>query len=58
MTGWFEYAIFIGADTALTIIIKKLQCKYNTNALTVEIIVAVTRRASQAQMRKTNIPCN
>ncbi|MFM7985340.1 MAG: hypothetical protein ACKPKO_39105 [Candidatus Fonsibacter sp.] len=32
MTGWLEYAIFIGATTAVTIIVKKLKCKYNENA--------------------------
>ena len=52
MTGWLEYAIFIGATTAVTIIVKNLQCKYNENALTVEMIVEVTRRASQAHIRK------
>ena len=51
MTGWLEYAIFIGATTAVTIILKKLQCKYNENALTVEMIVEVTRRALQAHIR-------
>ena len=56
MTGWLEYAIFIGATTAVTIIVKKLQCKYNENALTVEMIVEVTRRASQAHIRKL-LPC-
>ena len=56
MTGWFEYAIFIGAATAITIIVKKLQCKYNENALAVEVIVEVTRRASQAHLRKF-VPC-
>ena len=50
MTGWLEYAIFIGATTAVTIIVKKLKCKYNENALTVEMIVEVTRRASQSNI--------
>ena len=57
MTGWLEYAIFIGATTAVTIIVKKLQCKYNENALTVEMIVEVTRRASQAHI-SIFLPCN
>ena len=52
MTGWFEYAIFIGATTAITIIVKKLHCKYNENALTVEMIVEVTRKASQTHIQK------
>ena len=56
MTGWFEYAIFIGATTAVTIIVKKLKCKYNENALTVEMIVEITRRASQSQIRRL-LPC-
>ena len=56
MTGWFEYAIYIGATTAVTIIVKKLKCKYNNNALTVEMIVEVTKRASQSQIRKL-LPC-
>ena len=56
MTGWLEYAIFIGATTAVTIIVKKLKCKYNENALTVEMIVEVTRRASQSQIRRL-LPC-
>ena len=56
MTGWFEYAISIGATAAITIIVKKQPCKYNENALTVEMIVEVTRRASQAHIRKL-LPC-
>ena len=52
MTGWLEYAIFIGATTAVTIIVKKLKCKYNENSLTVEMIVEVTRRASQSHIKK------
>ena len=56
MTGWLEYAIFIGATTAVTIIVKKLKCKYNENALTVEMIVEVTRRASQSHIRRL-LPC-
>ena len=43
MTGWFESAIFIGATTAVTIIVKELKCKYNESALTVEMIVEVAR---------------
>ena len=56
MTGWFEYAIFIGATAAVTIIVKKLKCKYNENALTVKMIVEITMRASQSQIRKS-LPC-
>ena len=52
MTGWFEYSIFLGASTVLTIILKKLKCKYYDNGITVEMIVAVTRRASQAHIRR------
>ena len=56
MTGWFEYAIFIGATAAVTIIVKKLKCKYNENALTVEMIADVARRASQSHIRRL-LPC-
>ncbi|MFM7987676.1 MAG: hypothetical protein ACKPKO_51020, partial [Candidatus Fonsibacter sp.] len=56
MTGWLEYAIFIGATTAVMIIVKKLHCKYNENAITVEMIVEVTRRASQAHTIRF-LPC-
>ena len=56
MTGWLEYAIFIGATTAVTIIVKKLKCKYNENALTVEMVVSVTTRASQSHIRRL-LPC-
>ena len=47
MTGWLEYAIFTGVTTAVTIIVKKLQCKYNENALTVEMIVEVAQRTGK-----------
>ncbi len=30
MTGWFDYAIFIGPTTAAPIIVKKLKCKWST----------------------------
>ena len=52
MTGWFEYSILLGASTVLTIILKKLKCKYYDNGITVEMIVEVTRRASQAHIRR------
>ena len=52
MTGWFEYSILLGASTVLTIILKKLKCKYYDNGVTVEMIVEVTRRASQAHIRR------
>ena len=40
MTGWFEYGVFIGATTVLTIIIlKKLKCNYYGNSVTIEMIV-------------------
>ena len=52
MTGWFEYGVFIGATTVLTIILKKLQCKYSESAVTVEMIVEGTRKASQAHIRR------
>ena len=51
MTGSFEYAILIGATTAITIVVKKLHYEYNENALTVEMIVEVTRKASQAHVQ-------
>ena len=56
MTGWFEYSILLGASTVLTIILKKLKCKYYDNGITVEMIVEVTRRASQEHIRR-NLPC-
>ena len=52
MTGWFEYSILLGASTVLTIILKKLKCKYYDNGITVEMIVEVTRRASQEHIRR------
>jgi hypothetical protein len=52
MTGWFEYSIFLGASTVLTIIIKKLKGKYYDNGITVEMIVEVTRKASQAHIQR------
>ena len=52
MTGWFEYSIFLGASTVLIIILKKLKCKYYDNGVTVEMIVEITRRASQAHIRR------
>ena len=52
MTGWFEYSILLGASTVLTIILKKLKCKYYDNGITVEMIVEVTRRASQSHIRR------
>ena len=57
MTGWFEYSILLGASTVLTIIVKKLKCKYYDNGITVEMIVEVTRRASQAHIL-IFLPCN
>ncbi|MFM7979863.1 MAG: hypothetical protein ACKPKO_11160, partial [Candidatus Fonsibacter sp.] len=51
MTGWFEYAICIGATTDIAVIVKKLKCKHNEKALAVEMIVEVTRRASQANYK-------
>ena len=51
MTGWFEYSILLGASTVLTIILKKLKCKYYDNGITVEMIVEITRRASQAHIQ-------
>jgi hypothetical protein len=41
MTGWFEYSILLGASTVLTIILKKLKCKYYDNGVAVEMIVEV-----------------
>ena len=52
MTRWLEYGVFIGASTVLTIILKKLKCKYYDNGITVEMIVEVTRRASQEHIRR------
>ena len=56
MTGSLEYAIFLGASTVLTIILKRLKCKYYDNGLTIEMIVEVTRKASQPHISKL-IPC-
>ena len=50
MTGWFEYGVFIGATTVVTIILKKLECNYYDNGVTIEMIVEITRRASQAHI--------
>ena len=51
MTGWFEYSICLGASTVLTIILNRLKCKYYDNGVTVEMIVEITRKASQAHIR-------
>jgi len=56
VAGWFEYSILLGASTVLTIILKKLKCKYYDNGITVEMIVEVTRRASQEHIRRF-LPC-
>jgi len=56
MTGWFEYSILLGASTVLTIILKQMKCKYYDNGITVEMIVEVTRRASQEHIR-IFLPC-
>ena len=56
MTGWLEYGVFIGATTVLTIILKKLKCKYYDNGVTIEVIVEITRRASQAHISRFT-PC-
>ena len=57
MTGWFEYSIFLGASTVLAIFLKqKLKCKYYDNGVTVEMIVEIARRASQAHIRRF-LPC-
>ena len=56
MTGWFEYGVFIGATTVLTIFLMKLKCKYYDNGVTIEMIVEMARRASQAHIQKF-LPC-
>ena len=56
MTGWFEYGVFIGAATVLTIILKKLKCNYYDNGVTIEMIIEITRRASQAHIQRF-LPC-
>ena len=56
MTGWFEYSLLLGASTVLTIILKKLKCNYYDNAITVEMVVEVTRKVSQSSI-STCIPC-
>ena len=48
MTGKFEYPLFLGASTVLTIILNKLKCKYYDNALTIEMVVEVTMKVSQS----------
>ena len=50
ITRPLKRAILRRATTAVTIIVlKRLQCKYNENALALEIIVEGIRRASQAK---------
>ena len=56
MRGWLEYSILLGASTVLTIILKKLKCKYYDNALTIEMVVEATRKVSQSIISKIN-PC-
>ena len=56
MTGWLEYGVFIGATTVLTIILKKLKCKYYDNGVTIEMIIEITRKASQAHIQIC-LPC-
>ena len=56
MTGWFENGVFIGATTVLIIILKQLKCNYYDNGATIEMIVEITRRASQAHIRRF-LPC-
>ena len=56
MTGWFEYRVFIGATAVLTVILNKLKCKYYDNGVTIEMIVEITRRASQAHIQRF-VPC-
>ena len=56
MTGWFEYGVFIGATIVLTIILKQLKCNYYDNGVTIEMLVEITRRASQAHIR-ISLPC-
>ena len=41
MVGRLETNIFIGASTALTIILKKLKCFCDENKLTVEMILEI-----------------
>ena len=52
MTGWFEYGVFIGATTVLTVILKKLKCNYYDHGVTIEMIIEITRRASQAHIQR------
>ena len=56
MAGWFEYSLFLGASTVLTIILNKLKCKYYDNGVTVEMTVEVTRKASQSHKQRF-VPC-
>ena len=56
MTGWFEYSLCLGASTVLTIILNKLKCDYYDNALTVDMVVEVTRKVSQSNISKIT-PC-
>ena len=50
MTGCFEYSLLLFASTVLTIILTKLKCNYYDNALTVEMVVEVTRTVSQSSI--------
>ena len=56
MTGWFEYGVFIGATTVLTIILKKLKCNYYDNGVTIEMIIEITRKVSQSHIQRF-LPC-
>jgi hypothetical protein len=56
MAGWFEYSLFLGASKVLTAILKKLKFKYYDNGVTIEMIVEITRRASQAHTQRF-LPC-
>jgi hypothetical protein len=56
MTGWFEYGIFIGATTVLTIILNKLKCNYYDNGVTIEMIIEITRKVSQTHIQRF-LPC-
>ena len=59
MVGCLETTIFIGASTALTIILKKkkLKCYCEENTLTVEMILEMKRKASEHSLFGKCIPC-
>ena len=57
MVGCLKTTIFIGASTALTIILKKLKSFCDENKLTVEMILEIKRKASEPNLFGKCTPC-